>query len=69
MTLQIQSFSIKEAVFIISILIYKFNLKCSIHMQRNLPTIYIGTKSMQDLQPYILPYICESMKYKLDIRS
>nr|YP_009690281.1 LAGLIDADG homing endonuclease [Fomitiporia mediterranea]QEG57061.1 LAGLIDADG homing endonuclease [Fomitiporia mediterranea] len=66
-TLQTQSFSIKEVVFIINILIYKFNLKCSIHMQRNLPTIYIGARSMQKLQPYILPYVCDSMKYKLHI--
>jgi hypothetical protein len=66
-TLQTQSFSIKEIVFIISILIYKFNLKCSIHMQRNLPTIYIGTNSMKLIQPKILPYFCNSMKYKLHI--
>ena len=68
-TLQTQSFSIKEVVFIINILIYKFNLKCSIHMQRNLPTIYIGARSMQKLQPYILPYVCDSMKYKLHIQT
>ena len=39
--LQTQSFTVKEFVFIISILIHKFNLDCSIHMQRNQPTIYI----------------------------
>ena len=66
-TIQTQSFSIKEVVFIISILIHKFNLKCTIHMQRNLPTIYISSKSMQEIQPHILPYICESMRYKLHI--
>lgn len=64
-TLQTQSFTIKEVAFIVSVLIYKFDLNCSIHMQRKMPTIYIGTKSMQKLQPHILPYICESMKYKL----
>ena len=67
LTLQTQSFTIKQVVFIVSILIYKFNLKCSIHMQRNQPTIYIGTKSMQKLQPFILPYMCKSMRYKLHI--
>jgi hypothetical protein len=65
LTLQTQSFTIQECVFIISILIYKFNLKCSIHMQRNQPTIYISSKSMKKLQPLILPYMCPSMKYKL----
>ena len=64
-TLQTQCFSVKEVVSIISILIYKFDLKCSIHMQQKLPTIYIGSRSMQNLQPYILPYFCNSMKYKL----
>lgn len=67
-TLQTQSFSLKEVVFIISILIYKFNLNCTIHMQRNLPTIYISSTSMQNLIPHILPFICESMKYKLHIK-
>jgi hypothetical protein len=62
-TLQTQSFTIKEVVFIVNILMYKFNLKCS--MQRNQPTIYISYKSMETLQPYILPYICNFMKYKL----
>jgi hypothetical protein len=65
LTLQTQSFTIKEVVFIINILIYKFDLKCSIHMQRNQPTIYISNKSMKKIQPYILPYFCNSMKYKL----
>lgn len=67
LTLQTQSFTIKQVVFIVSILIYKFNLKCSIHMQKNQPTIYIGTKSMQKLHPFILPYMCKSMRYKLHI--
>lgn len=65
LTLQTQSFSIQECVFIVSVLIYKFNLKCSIHLQRNQPTIYISSKSMMKLKPLILPYMCSSMKYKL----
>jgi hypothetical protein len=64
-TLQTQSFTVKECVFIISILMYKFNLKCSIHLQRNKPTIYISSQSMEQIQSYILPYFCNSMKYKL----
>jgi hypothetical protein len=66
-TLQTQSFTIQEVVSIISILILKFDLKCSIHMQRNLPTIYIGAKSLRELQPHILPYINKSMRYKFNI--
>ena len=65
LSLQTQSFTIQECVFIISVLIYKYNLKCSIHMQRNRPTIYISSKSMKKLIPCILPYMCRSMLYKL----
>jgi len=67
LVLQTQSFTIKEVVFIINILIYKFNLKCSIHMQRNQPTIFISYKSMIKIQPYILPYFFNSMRYKWNI--
>ena len=65
LTLQTHLFSVQECVFIISILIHKFNLKCSMHMQRNQPTIYISPKSVQKILPYILPYFCNSMLYKL----
>jgi LAGLIDADG DNA endonuclease family len=61
LTLQTQSFTIKEVVFIINILIHKFDLKCSIYIQRNQPTIYISAKSMKKLQPYILPYFCKNL--------
>lgn len=69
LVLETQSFTVKEVSFIISILIYKFNLKCSLHMQRNQPTIYISSKSMTKIQPYILPYFCNSMRYKLNIKE
>jgi heme/copper-type cytochrome/quinol oxidase subunit 1 len=65
--LETQTFSIKECVFIISILIYKFNLKCKIHMQRNQPTIYISAKSMKKLREKLLPFFIPSMFYKLNI--
>ena len=63
-TLQTQSFTIQEVVSIISILIHKFDLKCSLHMQRSQPTIYISSKSMKKIIPLILPYMCNSMLYK-----
>ena len=67
-TLQTQSFTVKEVAFIVNVLTHKFNLKCSIHMQRGQPTIYISSKSMEKIQAYILPYFCTSsqgMRYKL----
>jgi hypothetical protein len=63
-TLQTQSFTIKVVVFIVSVLIHKFNLECNIHMQRNQPTIYINSRSMKKIKPNLLPYILPSMKYK-----
>lgn len=65
LTLQTQSFTVKECVFIISIFIHKFNLKCSLHLQRNKPTIYIHSKSMKQIKPKLLPYFPISMIYKL----
>lgn len=67
MYLQTQSFSIKECVFIISILIHKFDLKCNIHLQRNQPTIYISAKSMKKIKSKLLPYFLPSMVYKLNL--
>ena len=64
LTLQTQSFTVQEVVFIISVLICKFNLKCSLHMQRNQPTKYISVKSMKEIYPKLKPYIIPSMEYK-----
>ena len=62
--LQTQSFTVKECVFIISILIHKFNLTCNIYMQNNKPTIYINSKSIKQIKHKLLPYFPISMKYK-----
>lgn len=64
--IQTQSFTVKECVFIISILIHKFNLDCNIHMQRNQPTIYISANSMKQIKSHLLPYFVPSMFYKLN---
>ena len=66
LSLQTQSFTIQECVFIISVLKYKFNLNCNIHMQRKQPTIYISAKSMKQIKAQLLPYFLPSMVYKLN---
>ncbi len=38
-------------------------------MQRNQPTIYISSKSMENLKPLIIPYMCNSMLYKIGVDS
>ena len=63
--LQTQSFTIKENVFIMNVLMIKFNIKCSIHMQRNQPTIYISSKSMPIIRNLVSPYLHSSMRYKV----
>jgi hypothetical protein len=50
---------------LIKVLIVKFNCKCSIHMQRGLPVIYISARSIKNLRPLLLPYFPNSMVYKL----
>jgi hypothetical protein len=62
--IQTQSFTIKECIFIMNILYIKFRLHTSIHMQRNLPVIYIKVKSVIILYPNIESYIIKSMRYK-----
>ena len=61
--LQTQSYSVQECVFIINVLIIKFNLKCSLHLQREQPTIYISARSITKLYPNISKYIVPSMMY------
>jgi uncharacterized protein (UPF0333 family) len=68
LTLQTQSFTVQEVTSIISVLILKFDLKCSLHMQRNQPTIYISVKSMKKISPELLPYIIPSMRYKVFVK-
>jgi hypothetical protein len=66
--LQTQSFTIKDCVFIMNVLYIKFDLNTNLHMQRNLPIIYITIKSMNKLYPYISRYIIKSMRYKFDYK-
>ncbi len=46
----------------------KFNLRCSIHYNRdNKPRIYIFKESMDKLKPLISPYFIKEMLYKLGL--
>ena len=59
-----QSFTVQECVFIMNILYIKFRVNTTLHMQRNLPIIYFGVKSVKILYPHISSYIVPSMQYK-----
>ena len=63
--LNTQSFSIVDCVKLINVLMIKFDCKCTLHLQRNLPIIYISKKTMFKLYPQLLPHMAPSMMYKL----
>lgn len=62
--LQTDNFTIKEVVYIINILIIKWNLKCTIHNQIGNNVIYISSHSIKSIIPNQLPYFIPSMRYK-----
>lgn len=66
-TLQTQCYSIKDVVFIVNVLIIKFNLNCNIHPigRNNQWVIYIKSKSIKKNLNNLLPYIDNTMKYKV----
>ncbi len=65
-TIYTNSFTISEVNLLISILRYKYNISCNLHLnKKNQPTIYITSKGLKTLIPLILPYIRSDMKYKL----
>jgi hypothetical protein len=63
--IQTDSFTVKEVVFIMNILIIKLNLECSLHQQRGYPILYIKSKSIKKNLHNLLPYMDNSMKYKV----
>jgi uncharacterized membrane protein len=63
--IQTDSFTVKEVVFIMNILIIKFHLECSIHYQRGNPILYIKSKSIKKNLHNLLPYMDNSMKNKV----
>ena len=63
--IQTDSFTVKHVVFIINILKIKFDLDCTIHYQYGNPVLYIKSKSIKKNLHNILPFMHESMKYKI----
>lgn len=62
------SYTIKEVVFLVNVLIIRYNLICTI-WETNIGQyrIYITQKSMDNLRAIILPHMQETMLYKLNI--
>jgi len=58
-------FTVIDVIRLINVLIIKYRLKCSLHINNHRPRIYIHTSSMGLLKSIVDPYIVPSMKYKL----
>lgn len=66
--INLQSFSLKELIFLLNVFKIKFNLDCILHKSKHKYTLYIGIKSVKLLYPHIKQYIIPSMKYKFDYK-
>lgn len=66
LTLNLQSFTLKELIFFRNVLEIKFNLDCTIHKSRNQYVVYIRVNSVKNLYPKIQKYIVLSMRYKFE---
>ena len=65
--LSIYGFTNNEAKLLQSTLIHKFGFVVSIHQHKSVPRLYIFKQSIKKLREIVLPYIVESLKYKLGV--
>lgn len=63
--LHTQCYTIEDNVKIINVLILKFQLECSLHKQRDAYVIYLKRKSIKKNIHFLLPYMHETMLYKI----
>jgi hypothetical protein len=62
------SYSIKEIVFLINVLIIKYDVHCTIRYYNNIyPRIYILKRYLPKVRSIMLPYMHSSILYKLGI--
>jgi len=66
--ISVYAFSNKDVDKLMFTLQNKFNLKCSIHYNRDKkPRIYIFKESMDNLKSLVIPYFIKEMLYKLGL--
>ncbi len=63
------SFSLFEVVKLMNVLIIKYELKCTLHVEENRYRIYISRTSMDKVVKIIKPYLIPSMYYKIGIAN
>lgn len=66
--LHLQSFTLKELIFLSNILRIKFNLNPTLHKHSHQYVIYLGIKDIKKIYPNIKEYIIPSMYYKFDYK-
>lgn len=61
------SYSLSEVILLMNVLIIRYQLDCALHgsKEKNNLRIYIKENSMDKLCSIVLPYMVESMQYKL----
>ena len=60
------SYTLKEVIILINVLIIRYNFICKIREVRdNQYRIYISEKSLSSLQKIVMPYMDSSMLYKI----
>ena len=63
------SYSIKEVVLLINVLVIKYDIHCTIrYYNQHYPRIYILKKHLPKIRQIVLPYMHSSMLYKLGIK-
>ena len=65
-TLNLQSYSIKELILFMNVLKIKFNIDCTLQKSRNHYTVYIKVNSAKNLYPKIKKFIVPSLRYKFE---
>ena len=64
------SYTIKEVVLLINVLIIKYEIHCTIrYYNQHYPRIYILKKSLPKMRQVVLPYMHSSMLYKLGLKK
>lgn len=64
-TLCTDSFTLKENILLLNILIIKFNLKCTLHKEKKNYRIFINYSSLNKILPHIKPYFNTIFLYKI----
>ena len=67
LTLCTHNYSIQDVVRLMSVLMIKYRLICTLRMNKGKPTIYISSKSKYLLRTIVVPYMESSMLYKIGL--